>query len=299
MKTNKKGRRQIAVWLWFTVGLLVGLAGGLPRLTLDDGSAYAGEWIRPTAIGNVNMQPFALFSLFFISVIVLMYMRQRSWRSLWSSFLVLFLLCGALMAVVSLFPVVEFEEPAEEETAVVVEEEEEENGLETGDQLPPPEAIVVVEPYQPPPAWVGLVVSVLLTFFALVTLISFYWYYIYMISQPLTPEDMEEPLDQVVRPAQLALASLRQGKPLADVVLRCYADMEQTLRTTRGIERRQAMTVREFEQQLFQIGLPVQAVTTLTRLFEAVRYGRYTPQPEDQSLAVHSLTQIVAASKVD
>jgi hypothetical protein len=295
MTANKRRRQHLAVWLWATVALLVGLAAGLPRLMLDDGSAYAGEWVRQTAIGYVDMQPFVLFSLFILAVMLLIYMRHRSWHSLWATLFLLFLLCGGLMAVISVFPVIEFEEPAEAEATV----EEEENGLEMGERLSLADAIIEVDPFESPPAWIGLVVSVVLTFFALTIMTGFCWYYFYAVSRPLIPEDSEEPLTEMVKPAQTALDGLRQGKALADVVLRCYADMEQALRTTQGIERRQAMTVREFERQVLQLGLPAQAVTTLTRLFETVRYGRYTPQPEDKTLAIDSLMQIVAASKVD
>jgi hypothetical protein len=286
----------LAVWLWITVALLIGLAAGLPRLTMEDGTNYVGDWVRQTAIGDINMQPFVLYSLFLLSIIMLIYMRRRSWRTLWPTLILIALLAGGFAVVVSLIPVVEVEVPVEEEVADV---EVEENGLETGDWLPPVDTIVEVDPFEAPPSWIGLVVSVVLAFFALSILGSFYWYYVNMVAPPLGPEDLEEPLAGMVKPAQTALDGLRQGKPLADVVMRCYADMEQALRTTQGIERRQAVTVREFERQLLQLGLPAEAVTTLTRLFEAVRYGRYAPQPEDQTLAIDSLTQIVAASEVD
>jgi hypothetical protein len=296
MTADKHRQRHLAVWLWITVALLVGLNAALPRLTLDDGTDYAGDWVRQTAIGDVNMQPFVWFSLFILSIIMLIYLRWRSWRTLWPTLILIVLLAGGLAAVVSLIPVVEVEVPVEEEVADV---EREENGLETGDWLPPVDTFVEVDPFETPPSWIGLVVSVVLAFFALSILGSFYWYYVNMVAPPLGPEDLEEPLAGMVKPAQTALDGLRQGRPLADVVMRCYADMEQALRTTQGIERRQAVTVREFERQLLQLGLPAEAVTTLTRLFEAVRYGRYAPQPEDQTLAIDSLTQIVAASEVD
>ena len=59
--------------------------------------------------------------------------------------------------------------------------------------------------------------------------------------------------------------------------------------------REETMTAREFEDQLVKKGLPQEAIRTLTRLFEQVRYGSAPPNPRDEVLALECLTDIAKA----
>ncbi|OGF54139.1 MAG: hypothetical protein A2Z21_07130 [Candidatus Fraserbacteria bacterium RBG_16_55_9] len=55
--------------------------------------------------------------------------------------------------------------------------------------------------------------------------------------------------------------------------MRCYHEMSRILSEHRGIRRKRAMTPREFERHLEQVGLRSEHIRKLTRLFEEVRYG--------------------------
>ena len=103
------------------------------------------------------------------------------------------------------------------------------------------------------------------------------------------------PLQQLGRDAQEALASLRAGGDLKDVVMRCYLEMVRTLNRERGIERAKDVTPREFAAQLEEAGLPGEHVRQLTFLFESVRYGSNAPGESEERQAVTCLEAIVAA----
>ena len=57
------------------------------------------------------------------------------------------------------------------------------------------------------------------------------------------------------------------------------------------------MTVREFEVFLVDNGLPKEAIQTLSRLFEQVRYGGTLEDTRQEELALSCLTDIVNACK--
>ena len=61
----------------------------------------------------------------------------------------------------------------------------------------------------------------------------------------------------------------------------------------RQLQREIAMTPHEFAVRLEQAGLPGDAVTRLTRLFEAVRYGDRKSGPKDINEAVSCLKTIL------
>jgi hypothetical protein len=288
-ESNKKTGREYTFWLWATIALTLLLVSSLPQLVLDDGAAYTDEWLRDTIVGEVNVLPLVMYAIVLISLFVLIYLRREHWRADWPIVLLGGLLLGSCMAFISLAPLLELEIPVEEEG--LPEEAEEIEDPETAEFMLDSE-VIMVDGFVSPPGWVTLLVSLLLAFTMLLVLYGL----VYMLFLPPPAKEDETPFTEVVQQARTAIKALRQGEPLADVILRCYADMEQTLRTTQGIERHQTMTAREFEQQLVQLGLPAEAVRTLTRLFETVRYGRYTPNPDDETTALDSLTQIVAAT---
>ncbi len=104
------------------------------------------------------------------------------------------------------------------------------------------------------------------------------------------------PLEQVAQEAQFALEDLQSGADLRNVILRCYYDMGQAVRSQRGIRRSRDMTAREFETRLIDLGLPSESVHQLTRLFESVRYGDKTPSETTERQAMACLKAIVDAS---
>lgn len=107
------------------------------------------------------------------------------------------------------------------------------------------------------------------------------------------PQKRPLSLDEVARRAALAIEELQRGQKLDDVIVRCYQEMVETAATQRGAWRARGATPREFEPVLLRAGLPATAVQRLTRLFEQVRYGGYQPGPQDQQVAIASLTEIV------
>jgi len=99
---------------------------------------------------------------------------------------------------------------------------------------------------------------------------------------------------QILQEAENAVQNLKAGKELSDVIVRCYAQMAQTLREQRGIERNHAMTVREFEDWLEYEGFPLDPVHQLTSLFEAARYSKRLLGIEDRENALQCLNKIIS-----
>ena len=107
----------------------------------------------------------------------------------------------------------------------------------------------------------------------------------------MQPDTMQELGDD----AQKAIDALRAGDALDETIQRCYHDMCDVLARERGVARGAAMTPHEFEQTLNGKGLPRGAVHTLTSLFEQIRYGGASASAREQSMAIESLSAIVAA----
>jgi hypothetical protein len=102
-------------------------------------------------------------------------------------------------------------------------------------------------------------------------------------------------LDEIGSQASQALEDIRTGADLHDSITRCYVEMSRVMQERKGIRRERAMTAREFEAELEEIGLPRDAVQTLTRLFEKVRYGVSQLSASDQQAAQQCLQTIVSA----
>jgi VanZ family protein len=134
-----------------------------------------------------------------------------------------------------------------------------------------------------PPTWFLLIVNLLLVLIFLGAL--------WLLWRLLRPKPDTQAL--LVQEARAALTDLQAGGDLKNVVLRCYARMCRVLRESRNIERRRAMTPREFERHLAEIGLRDEHIRRLTRLFEGVRYGaKPSGRPEERE-AIACLTAIV------
>jgi hypothetical protein len=97
--------------------------------------------------------------------------------------------------------------------------------------------------------------------------------------------------------AEKARQKLKTGLGLKDVIIKCYRQMSLALAEEQGIERKDFMTTREFENLLEAVGVPHAPVHQLTQLFEAVRYGNWQPNPIDEQKAIHCLEAIVLYSR--
>ena len=101
-----------------------------------------------------------------------------------------------------------------------------------------------------------------------------------------------DPLEQLAQEVQTAISAIQAGADLRDTILRCYFEMSRVLRKERGITRDEAMTPREFEAHLGDLGLPLAPIRELTRLFEGVRYGTRIPDETDEHRAIRSLSAV-------
>lgn len=116
-----------------------------------------------------------------------------------------------------------------------------------------------------PPDWLFLAFNALL-----IGLVAGAAWFIWLRLRAAEEDDTQ---GRLVQEAEQALADLEAGGDVRDVVLRCYVQMSEVLKESRRVERRKAMTPREFEQHLAAAGLRDEHIHRLTRLFEAVRYG--------------------------
>jgi hypothetical protein len=103
----------------------------------------------------------------------------------------------------------------------------------------------------------------------------------------------ETAIDLVGLEAEKAWQALISGLDLKDVIVKCYRQMSLALEQEQGIERKDFMTTREFEHLLETAGVPHDPIYQLTRLFEAVRYGNWQPNPVDEQKAIHCLQAIM------
>ncbi len=105
------------------------------------------------------------------------------------------------------------------------------------------------------------------------------------------------PITLVGFEAEKARQALRSGVDLKDVILMCYRQMSLALEKERGIERKEFMTTGEFEKLSEAAGIPYEPLHQLTRLFEAVRYGNWQPNPIDEDKAIQCLEAIILFSR--
>ena len=103
----------------------------------------------------------------------------------------------------------------------------------------------------------------------------------------------KKPLDEIAKIARSSLDDLSTGRNSSDVIINCYLRMSDVVSSRRQLQRETAMTPHEFAQRLERAGLPGDAVTRLTRLFEAVRYGDRKSGPRDVNEAVSCLKTIL------
>lgn len=142
-----------------------------------------------------------------------------------------------------------------------------------------------------PPEWLTLTVILVISIalFAFAAGIAWFWM--------RRRAALRSPLEQLAEEAQIAIESLHSGADFRATIIRCYQEMSRVLKAEKGITREQAMTPREFEDQLVSRGFPADSIRTLTRLFEQVRYGSKQADPQEEELAVSCLTDIVDACK--
>jgi hypothetical protein len=131
----------------------------------------------------------------------------------------------------------------------------------------------------------------LLSFGVAVLLIFMVWKG-YGIWQELHPQRSSE-IRKLAKIARASLADLSSGGDTSDVIIHCYQRMSEVVAHRKNLERKESMTPGEFASRLEEAGLPGEAVRTLTRLFETVRYGAHKSNPKMDHEAVACLTTIL------
>ncbi len=106
---------------------------------------------------------------------------------------------------------------------------------------------------------------------------------------------LQRPLDDLAEIARDSLQRLSAGNSWDDVITDSYMRMSEVVEKRRGIARPHAVTPSEFAGRLERAGLPGEAVRTLTRLFERVRYGARQSSADENTQAVACLTAILNA----
>jgi hypothetical protein len=102
------------------------------------------------------------------------------------------------------------------------------------------------------------------------------------------PKTIDELADLTQRYAQ----ELRYGAPVHETILQCYREMCQLLSERFNLEISRAMTAREFERSLAQIGILEEHISRLSRLFEWARYSPARPSPAHEREALQLLEEI-------
>lgn len=143
----------------------------------------------------------------------------------------------------------------------------------------------------------GLValITILVALALAATLVGGAWW-LWQRRRGTTKRQPGTPTDRVAEQAQHTLGDLHAGRDFKDTIVRCYVEMSRVLAQHRGVERPADMTPREFQRLLSEIGLPMQPVQQLTRLFEAARYGDGPVTARDEEDAEACLTAIVTSA---
>jgi hypothetical protein len=132
------------------------------------------------------------------------------------------------------------------------------------------------------PEWATYLLS-----FTLLSIVASVAWFIWQRSRKQPPA-----LDLLAVEARAALQELRSGADFKNTIIHCYFEMCTVLNRERGIRRAEGMTAREFERELARLGMPVEPVTQLTRLFEMARYDAGTPNRQDEKAAWACLSAI-------
>lgn len=144
--------------------------------------------------------------------------------------------------------------------------------------------------FTPPETSSGLVY--LLSFAIAVVLMVVAWKG-YGIWKELQPHPASDSIHKLAKIARSSLADLSAGRESTDVIINCYHRMSEVVSHKKNLARKDSMTPAEFAARLEGAGLPGEAVRTLTRLFEAARYGARRPDSKMQHEAVACLTAIL------
>ena len=158
-------------------------------------------------------------------------------------------------------------------------------------EAPLPEAGHAPVPVFTPPqsqSWLVYIIS-----FGIGLFLVFVAWRVYRAWKELNGLDADSSKVRIAHIVRSSLNDLSAGRESTDVILNCYYRMSDVVSSARNIKRHDSMTPGEFASRLESAGLPSDSVRTLTRLFEAVRYGGHKSNPRMIDEAVTCLTSIL------
>ncbi len=279
-------KRKVLIYLGLALVMIVLIASGLPRLQLNPGLPLPrlqnDEWfVIPDAAGSepvaeirvntfIEILFFTVIGLFVLNMIFKL-IKGISWKEVLPALLAYSLFTLAVIFLLYFLL----------------------KGLSTSQptplpELPPPSVPLPASPLGSPPPLLNWLVAISLAVTA--ALIS-----VWLIRRGAKTE-LE--LTRLGLAAVKARQGILTGLDLKRVILECYRQMSMALQQEQGIEREAFMTTREFERLLEDSGVPHDPVHELTQLFEAVRYGRWQPNPGDEQKAIRCLDAIIHYSRV-
>jgi hypothetical protein len=276
-----KQRSLILVGLVILITMII--AAGLPRLKLQPGlplprlenSRLVIQPAGPEPLQFIPVNQF--FSVFFtllllggLAYILIKVIRGANWKDLAGFFrlvLVICLISGAFLFIIQLLP-------GRANLA----------GSETPLPTPLPPATSPLGPVPASLIWLAAIGLLLTGIIALVWIV-------------VSLSRKARPIHLVGLEAEKAWQALKTGLNLKDVIMQCYRQMGLAVKQEQGLERKEFMTTGEFETLLEKAGLPPDPIHQLTRLFEAVRYGDWQPNPIDEQKAIHCLEEIMSYSR--
>lgn len=284
-----KAKRNTLVFLCVASVLILILAMSLPTLVLSPGQPFSLEQPQLQAFGASGSLPGGSVIVLFIRGIValalilfplyvLYSLMTAQGRKRLIADLIVIVLLFLLASYLQKLPLLDNMQK-QEQVASALQNTDEATSL--------PDSVFVANP----PNWLTPLVIVIASI--LVVIIVFAG--IQFFRQPFKAENL---LDDFAQEAQNAIEALNTGSDLRITVMHCYREMTRIVKQQKGIERETAMTAREFEDYLISSGLPKEAVQTLSRLFEQVRYGGTLENPHQEALALSCLKDIVNACKV-
>ena len=275
-------RKKALLFLFLALIATILIGAGLPRLKLQPGmplpSLGEGQVTAPATVEvplvQVQVSQVLKILLGLILAGILIYLVYRgmagtSWKDLLSGLLKSFAV--ALVVFVILFLAISLL-PKSELVALP----------ETPPPTPTPVTRVPLGPAPTSLLWiVGLFLAIAAVFLGL------------SLVRMKAANPRANQLELEVESARQALLS---GLDFKDVILQCYQRMSLALQQEQQIERESFMTTGEFQRLLLDKGLPPDPVRRLTRLFEAVRYGHWQPNPDDEQNALQALEAILQYS---
>jgi hypothetical protein len=273
-------KRNALIFLLISLVLTVLIGAGLPHLKFKPGMPLPAFENGQVALPAEDASPVGLpmtafagiFSLIILAVLlvflIIQAVRGVQWKKLlsrlWSFFWKLLLVMPFLVLVLALLP--------------------KSAGVAPAEPLPPPKPLATAPLGRVPTALIWL------TGLGLLAVI------LYLGARMIAAKRRPGPRSWEWEVAK-ARQALLDGQDLREVIIQCYRRMGQALQEEKQIEREAFMTTGEFEVLLSARGVPRDPVHQLTRLFNAVRYGRGQPAPEEEQRALRCLDAILAYSR--